>query len=428
LFLTAVGTCAVILALVLDLPALPGADASSDEEVTVRRYYAGINEAVRTGNLSLLDSVLAEEREGEPTTGSSPCPIRCQVATLHRLAPQSRLAIDEVTVAGDRVAVRLHIDGDETPELMGLPLVGDLAPWPSHEVLHVAGGRVIEARPADGRLAQIEPLARAAVEGIPAAPYRLGLVRLALDSDALMPKLMTRGPVMLLVEQGVAAARFDRPAIVRSRSHPDGTAREQIVSWAATLSPGDQLVLSGDTNYELRGSGNETAVLLSAVVHPGDQGISNRWIRARSLDEIVFMPEAPTHVATSSAPASWPPGVRSELLVDGVIIGRLAPAARLEMARLTIQPDAALPIHETGGAEAIVVERGSSLVDLVHGDGAIRPAPDMSLAKAPPQGKSARITRGGIAVLQAGASTGIRNSGDDPLTLLILAIVPGSVS
>jgi mannose-6-phosphate isomerase-like protein (cupin superfamily) len=194
------------------------------------------------------------------------------------------------------------------------------------------------------------------------------------------------------------------------------------------LSPGERIAIGATTGYALRNTGNEAAVVLSAAALAGDGGSTNRWLRARSLDEILFDPGEPEMVAQTSPSTSWPLGVQSELLVDGVIKTRPAESATLELTRLTLSPNAALPVHEVPEAELLAVETGSAVVDLVAGDGAIRPRPRaLQMTIWSQGGKSARdptITPGGAAVLQPGSFSGVRNVGDEPLVLLLLTLEP----
>ena len=422
---------AALLAFTLGVPAIASPSAGAEEEAVARQFYAAINDAVRTGDLSLLDRVAAgidrDDVQGAAETG---CDLRCRVSALHRLAPDVRLGVDEVLVDGDRVAARISLQGNDRPVFLGLPLQDDLAPWGPVDFLRVDDGQVVEVQLADGPPTLVETLGRTVVEGVPVAPYRLGLVRLTLEPSAAIPELFARGPVFLLVESGTLVVRVDQPTLVQRPGHAAGPVREELLAAGAiVLSPGERIALVADTGYALHSIGNEAAVVLSAAALVGDGSITNRWVRARPLDEILFTATAPEYVAQTSAPTPWPPGVRSELIAEGIITTRPAPSATLELARLTLPSHAALPIHDTPGAELLVVETGSGIVDLVAGDGAIRPQTDASLARISRHGGSSahgpRVSPGGSAVLQPGSSAGVRNAGEEPLVLLILTVEPG---
>ncbi|MGH2613963.1 MAG: hypothetical protein ACRDJC_01885 [Thermomicrobiales bacterium] len=263
---------------------------------------------------------------------------------------------------------------------------------------------------------------------MPTAPYRLGLVRLTLEPGAAMPELFSGGPVLLLVESGALMVRVDGPATIHRSGGDGGAEREETAAGEFMLASGDRLALAADTGYELRTLGNETAVVLSAAALAGDGGMTNRWVRARTLDEVLFTAMAPESVARANEPTAWPLGVRGALLADGVITANPPTAATLGLARLTLQPHAALPIHHVRGAEVLAVEAGTAIVDVIGGDGAMLPRPDAILASIWPHGGSSardpRIVSGGGAVLQPGASVGVRNLGDGPLVLLILTLEP----
>ena len=235
--------------------------------------------------------------------------------------------------------------------------------------------------------------------------------------------------MFLLVESGAVVVHVDQPTLVQRPGRAGSPEREDLLApGAITLSPGERIALDTGTGYALRNMGNEAATVLGAAALAGDGSITNRWVRARPLDEILFTPVAPEYVAQADAPTPWPSGVRSQLIADGIIMTRPAPSARFGLARLTLPSHAALPVHDILGAELLAVESGSGVVDLVAGDGAVRPSADAFLARIWPQGGnsaySPKIGEGGSAVLQAGSSAGVRNPEDQPLVLLILTLEP----
>jgi hypothetical protein len=417
-----IGGAALLLAMVTEVPAAPRSDSVAENEAIARRFYAAVNDAVRTGDLALLDPM--------PDMAGAECDLRCRVIALHRLASDVRLQVDDVLVDGDRIAARLSIQGNDRPALFGLLLQGDLAPWGPVDFLRVDGGQIVEVQPASDLPSLVEPLGRAALESVPATPYRLGLVRLTLEPSAAMPTLSAAGPVFLLVESGTLVVHADRPSQVQTGGSAGNPWRDELrAAEAIVLSPGERIALDANTGYTLRNTGNEAAVVLSAAALAGDAGPTNRWVRARSLDEILFNPGESEMVVQTSPPSSWPPGVRSELIAYGLIKTRPAASATLELTRLTLSPHVALPVHNTSGAELLAVDTGTAVVDLVAGDGTIRPRPRAMQTAIRPQGGSSardlRLTKGGGAVLQPGSSAGVRSVGDEPLVLLVLTLEPG---
>jgi predicted ester cyclase len=420
------GGTALLLAVVTEVPATARSDSVAENEAIARRFYAAVNDAVRTGDLSLLDHVMVAHTDHMPDTVETVCEVRCRVSALHRLAPDVRLQIDDLLVDGERVAAHLSIRGNDRPVLLGLVLQGDLAPWGPVDFLRVNDGKIVEVQPAADLPSLVEPLGRAALKSVPTAPYRLGLVRLTLEPSTAIPALSTEGPVFLLVERGTLIVHVNQPSRVQMAGPVGNPGRDELrAAGAITLSSGERIALDANTGYALRSTGNEAAVVLSAAALAGEGGPTNRWVRARSFEEILFNP-GEREVVQTGASSSWPPGVRSDLLAYGIIKTRPVESATLELTRVTLAPNAALPVHDTS-AEMLAVDSGTA-VDLVAGDGAIRPRP-RALQKTiwTQRGSSARnprLTEGGAAVLQPGSSLGVRNVGNERLVLLILTLEP----
>jgi predicted ester cyclase len=429
LLLALLGGGALLLALITDVPATASSDSVAEQEAIVRRFYAAVNDAVRTGDLSLLDDVAVTHTDRMPGAAGTRCDLRCRVSALHRLDPDVRLRVDDVLVDGDRVVARLSIQTSDRPALLGLPLHGTLAPWAPVDFLRVADGRIVELQPARD-LALVESLGRATLESVPPAPYRLGLVRLNLQPGTTIPDLSAGGAMILLVERGTLVVQVDQPSWVqRAGLTHDPEREERLAAGTIPLFAGERIVLDAATGYTLRSTGSEDAVVLCAAALAGDGGPTNRWIRARSLDEILFNPAESESVAQSGAPISWPSGVRSELIADGTVKTRPVASATLELTRLTLSSHADLPIHDTPGSALLLVETGSAVVDLIAGDAAVRPRPQVLQTRIGPQASSSarlpRITQGGNALFQPGVSAGVRTVESEPLVLLILTVEPG---
>ena len=221
----------------------------------------------------------------------------------------------------------------------------------------------------------------------------------------------------------------DQPSQVQGPGRAGEPGRDELrAAGAIVLSPGERIALAANSAYALRSTGNEAAVVLTTAALAGDGEVTNRWVRARTFDEILFIPGEPEAVAQTSEPTPWPAGVRSELIAYGIIKARPAKSAELKLTRLTLSAHVALPVHDASAAELLAVESGTAVVDMVAGDGAIRPRPRALQSAIWPEGGSAvrdsRLTEGGSAVLQPGSSAGVRNVGDEPLVLLVLTLEP----
>jgi hypothetical protein len=368
LIFAGLGAPTLLLGIVAEAPARAG--VGGDREAVVHRFYAAINEAVRTGDMALLERVVAvESLAAAPADGgSSQCSLRCRVAALHQLAPQLHLTVNEVLVDGDRVAVRLSVQGHDRFEFLGLPLEGALALWGPIDLLRIADGRVVAVEPAAGPPALIEPLLRADVDILPPAPYRLGLLRLTLKPGAAIARRSVRGPLVVLVERGTLEVVVDRlVGVSRQERYGFATSEAAHPVGAIALTAGDRLTLEDQTNYGLRTSAKAAAAVLVVAALPGDGGITNRWVRSRTLEETLVAAPIPETVAQTEPPPTWPAGVRSELLADGIVRDRATPSTRVELTRMTLRPHAALPVHEAPGVEMIALEAGTAVIDLVGG-------------------------------------------------------------
>lgn len=58
--------------------------------------------------------------------------------------PESRLTIDDVVAAGDKVSARFHLEGKHQGEFMGIPATGRPFVLPGQTILRFAGGKVVE--------------------------------------------------------------------------------------------------------------------------------------------------------------------------------------------------------------------------------------------------------------------------------------------
>jgi len=85
----------------------------------------GIYEAINTGNLVMLDELVApdytEHSEGFQGVG----PFKQQVAAFRAAFPDLRVTVDDVLLAdGGRFASRTTVTGTHTGDLMGMPATG----------------------------------------------------------------------------------------------------------------------------------------------------------------------------------------------------------------------------------------------------------------------------------------------------------------
>src|SRR5215217_8420210 len=95
------GVAALLFAVAMDMPATVRSAPGAVNEAIARRFYDAVNDAVRTGDLSLLDHVAMMNAEHIADAVGTGCDLRCRVSALHQLDPALRLEIHDVLVDGD---------------------------------------------------------------------------------------------------------------------------------------------------------------------------------------------------------------------------------------------------------------------------------------------------------------------------------------
>jgi steroid delta-isomerase-like uncharacterized protein len=105
----------------------------------------GIYEAINTGNLDMLDELVApdytEHSEGFQGAG----PFKQQVAAFRTAFPDLRVTVDEVLLAdGGRFASRTTVTGTHTGDLMGMPATGRHISVEAVDIGRVENGRAKE--------------------------------------------------------------------------------------------------------------------------------------------------------------------------------------------------------------------------------------------------------------------------------------------
>lgn len=119
----------------------PTADATGSEpQTTVRCFY----EALSTGDTSLLDGTLATDWEAIPAlrTGPGPDGWKASIAHLRSVFADLSVAIEDVLVAGDRVAVRSVSRGIHSGEIFGVAATGRLIEFRASDVHQLRDGRI----------------------------------------------------------------------------------------------------------------------------------------------------------------------------------------------------------------------------------------------------------------------------------------------
>src|ERR1700684_4099793 len=115
-------------------------DTRTDAETTVRRMY----DALSTGDTTLVDQALAPDWAAQPAlrTGGGPAGWEATIAHLRGVITNLTVIVEDLVVAGDRVAVRTVTRGVHTGELLGVPGTGRPVEFRAADFHRLAGGRI----------------------------------------------------------------------------------------------------------------------------------------------------------------------------------------------------------------------------------------------------------------------------------------------
>jgi steroid delta-isomerase-like uncharacterized protein len=90
----------------------------------VEEVLDGIYEAVNTGNVALLDKLVAPDYIEHSEGFQGVEPFRQQIITFRAAFPDLHVTIEDLITDGDRFASRTTVTGTHTGDLMGMPATG----------------------------------------------------------------------------------------------------------------------------------------------------------------------------------------------------------------------------------------------------------------------------------------------------------------
>jgi steroid delta-isomerase-like uncharacterized protein len=105
----------------------------------------GIYEAINTGNLAMLDELVAPDYTEHSEGFQGVEPFKQQLAAFRAAFPDLRVTVDEVLLAeGGRFASRTTVTGTHTGDLMGMPATGRHISVEAVDIGRVENGRAKE--------------------------------------------------------------------------------------------------------------------------------------------------------------------------------------------------------------------------------------------------------------------------------------------
>ena len=104
----------------------------------------GIYEAINTGNLALLDEVVAPDYTEHSEGFQGVEPFKQQLAAFRAAFPDLRVTVEDLLIDGDRFASRTTVTGTNTGDLMGMPATGKQISVEAVDIGRVEGGQAQE--------------------------------------------------------------------------------------------------------------------------------------------------------------------------------------------------------------------------------------------------------------------------------------------
>jgi predicted ester cyclase len=140
-----------------------------DPETVARRL---IEEGFNQGNLEVCGELgaddLVEHQDFGPGHAAGPAGVRAVVASLRRAFSDFHLQIEDLTVDGDKVWLRMVASGTNDGPFMGNPPTGRRMRTDVFDVLRVREGKVVEHWGVPDRLGTLFQLGLAQPPGAPA--------------------------------------------------------------------------------------------------------------------------------------------------------------------------------------------------------------------------------------------------------------------
>lgn len=350
--------------------------SSAEAIVTVRAFYAAVNDALRTGDAASVEALLASglvehaERPGLPPGRDG---FLQYLDALRAAYPSVHVEVEEVLAEGDLVSVRVTARASSSNSLsLGNGAQDDV--WTGVDVLRVVDGQVTERWSGSDAPTLIQPLARLLLDRWPPAASITAAARLTITPRQALRGAAFPGPGLMLVEAGALAVR--------------GTGAEQIFrgSGGASAEPpiplgsGIEVVLgrgdvvafpSGTDSLSLRNEGTEPAVALAVAWFSstdnqeapaggpaGESGQPGTTTTMRSAGEgtVAMLPvmdggrvlDAPGITVT---PLGSPERMRAAQLSPGRVM--------VTLERVMVAQGASLPPLPAAGPVLLTVEEGS---------------------------------------------------------------------
>jgi predicted ester cyclase len=116
---------------------------AEENKALVRAFF----DAANAGDISLAGTFFSQEfvdHEAPPGVTDGPEGARQFLSIVLATIPDLRLTVDDMIAEGDKVAVRITVDGTMKGAYKGLAPTGNHATWKGVDIYTIAGGKIVE--------------------------------------------------------------------------------------------------------------------------------------------------------------------------------------------------------------------------------------------------------------------------------------------
>jgi hypothetical protein len=328
--LVATGAGMIALASQGHPPAVGSVALIRADEAAVRRFYDAANQAIATGQLSALRTVVAPDFiDRAPLPGTEPgrAGLERRLTALHTLDPTARVSVDRVSNDGSIVVAHLTIYSGSQLSIAGLTTRGTPPIWPSVELFSVRAGRIVERHSEAGGVAALGQTQEIRLTLI-SATKRIGVERVTLIPGSELQLSGAEGPRALRAEAGEVIVDALTPA------GPDALSVRR-------LAEGSSLALASGGDVRVRNEGSVTASLLVVTAHilpaPIPAAGTEPWspppgVSIAAVAPLLQSELDPGEIVVATANVTLLPGAELELERSGVVAMVLNDAGELTLA------------------------------------------------------------------------------------------------
>jgi len=118
--------------------------STEDNKALLRRYY---DEVINKKNLAAIDEFIDPNFVNHALPPGMPAGIEGerQVFSMYTTAfPDTHFTVEDMITEGDRVVARLSVSATQHGAYMGLPATGKHVRFTGIDIIHLAGGKLVE--------------------------------------------------------------------------------------------------------------------------------------------------------------------------------------------------------------------------------------------------------------------------------------------